>query len=184
MNQTQQYLTWAEPVIGGDIDKSKAMVAIWIGINDIYDSADYDDEDVSLPELYDKLVATVFEESVQALYEVGYKNFLLVNLPPLDRTEDNVEEEHPLPNKTMIGWWGESLEKHSRSFSAANPVAKTMVYDANSFLNHVLDNPDSYGIKDTTSYCKWYGQLDEATDAKYYGCRPLNEYFWYNSAHM
>ncbi len=182
VNQTQQYLTWAEPVIGRDMDKSKVLVAIWIGINDVNDSADFGDE--ALQEFYGRLITAVINQSVGPLYDAGYKNFLFVNLPPLDRTPKNLREERPRPNKTMIGWWNEALKRHSRSLSSANPAVKTMVYDANRFLNEVLDNPDPYGIMDTTSFCPSYAEPEVLTDPGKYGCKPLDKYFWYNSGHM
>lgn len=182
VNQTQQYLTWGEPVIGKDMDKSKALVAIWIGINDVIESAD--SEDVSFPEFYDSLVSAIVEQSAQPLYEVGFKNFLFLNLPPLDRAPDSLVVKQNLPNQTMIGWWNDALEKHSSAFSAANPVAKAMVYDANGFLNRVLDNPEDYGIKNTKSYCSSSDKPGALEHPALYGCRPLDEYFWHNSGHM
>ncbi|KAI0873793.1 hypothetical protein GGS24DRAFT_377848 [Hypoxylon argillaceum] len=182
VNQTQQYLQWAEPVIGKKMDKSKALVAFWIGINDINDSSKF--TNVSFPAFYDGLIDAVFQQSVRPLYEIGYKSFLFLNLPPLDRTADNVVSETPLPNKTMIGWWGDSLAKHSNMFAAENKDAKTMMYDANAFLNGVLDDPGRYGIQNTTSYCLDYADPDVQEHPGLHGCLPLDSYFWYNSGHM
>ncbi|KAI1350726.1 hypothetical protein F5Y01DRAFT_325968 [Xylaria sp. FL0043] len=182
VNQTQQYLTWAEPVIGEKMDKSRALVAFWIGINDINDSSKF--TNVSFPAFYDTLIDAVFTQGVYPMYGAGYKNFLLVNLPPLDRTAANLVSESPLPNKTMIGWWNDSLSKHSNVFAAKNKAAKTMLYDANRFLNGVLDNPEKYGIKNTTSYCLEYADPDVQEHPELHGCLPLDHYFWYNSGHM
>ncbi|RYP10791.1 hypothetical protein DL764_000413 [Monosporascus ibericus] len=182
VNQTQQYLTWAEPVVGRRMDKSKALVAIWIGINDINDSSDF--TGALLPKFYNTLINAVFKQSVKPMYEAGYKNFLFINLPPLDRTAANVRKERPLPNKTMIGWWNKALERHRRAFQARNRAAETLVYDANSFLNGVLDDPEPYGIKNTTSFCPSYAEPEVLVNPAKYGCQPLDEYFWYNSGHM
>ncbi|KAI8624978.1 carbohydrate esterase family 16 protein [Xylariaceae sp. FL1651] len=184
VNQTQQYLTWAEPVIGKKMDKSKALVAVWIGINDINDSSKF--TNVSFPAFYDKLIGkcSLFAQSVQPMYDAGYNSFLLLNLPPLDRTATNIASESPLPNRTMIGWWDDSLARHSHKFAAENRRAKVMLYDANTFLNGVLNNPGKYGIKNTTSYCLDYANLDVLYHPELYGCLPLDEYFWYNSGHM
>ncbi|KAI3322363.1 carbohydrate esterase family 16 protein [Xylariaceae sp. AK1471] len=181
VNQTQQYLTWAEPVIGKRKEKSKALVAVWIGINDINDSSKFN---VSFPIFYDELIGAVFAESVRPMYDAGYKNFLFVNLPPLDRTAANVASETPRPNKTMIAWWNDSLARHGQMFAAEHEDAKTMVYDANTFLNGVLDDPLRYGIKNTTSYCSDYADVDVLEHPELHGCLSLDEYFWYNSGHM
>ncbi|KAI1419296.1 hypothetical protein F5Y12DRAFT_789202 [Xylaria sp. FL1777] len=182
VNQTQQYLTWGEPAIGVRMNKSKVLVAFWIGINDINDSSRF--TNISFPAFYDVLIDTVFTQSVRPMYEAGYKNFLFINLPPLDRTAANVMSETPLPNKTMIGWWSDSLAKHSRIFASENQDVKTMVYDANKFLNGVLDNPGKYAIKNTTSYCPDYADPDVQEHPELHGCLPLDHYFWYNSGHM
>ncbi|KAH9885706.1 carbohydrate esterase family 16 protein [Xylariomycetidae sp. FL2044] len=182
VNQTQQYLTWAEPVIGKKMDKSKALVAVWIGINDINDSAKF--TNVSFPAFYDQLITAVFEQTVQPMWEAGYGNYLFVNLPPLDRTPSNLEAEEPLPNKTMIGWWNDALTRHSEEFAASHLAAKTMVYDANTFLNGVLDEPHEYGIEDVASFCEAFDQAAVQQTPEKFGCLPLNRYFWYNSGHM
>ena len=182
VNQTQRYLKWAEPVLGPDMDKSKALVAIWIGINDIIDSAEF--TDVSLPEFYDKLISAFVEQSVQPLFDEGYKNFLFPTMPPLDRMPMTLLGKGLPINKTMVDWWDEALVRNTRSFSDANRSAKTMVYDANTFLNRVLDDPDAYGIKNTDSYCRAYDNPKVAIHPELYGCRPLDEYFWYNAGHV
>ncbi|KAF2796025.1 carbohydrate esterase family 16 protein [Melanomma pulvis-pyrius CBS 109.77] len=183
VNQTQQYLTYAEPVIGKKMNKGRALVAVWIGINDVNDSVKQL-VGVSLKEFWDTLVATVFKETVQPMYDAGYRNFLFVNLPPLDRTSANQKLAAPRPNKEEVGWWNSALEMHRKRFAQAHPKAKTMLYNANAFLNGVMDNPGKYGIKNTTDYCAAYNQLDVLTTPEKYGCLPLDQYFWYNSGHL
>ncbi|KAH8167477.1 hypothetical protein CIB48_g758 [Xylaria polymorpha] len=182
VNQTQQYLTWAEPVIGKGMDKAKALVVFWIGINDINDSSKF--TNVSFLAFYNELIDTVFTQSVRPMHEAGYKSFLFINLPPLDRTAANVASDSPLPNKTMIGWWGDSLARHSNVFAEKNRGVMAMVYDANKFLNGVLDDSEAFGIKNTTSYCLDYADPDVLVRPELHGCLPLDEYFWYNSGHM
>lgn len=181
VNQTQQYLTWAEPVIGRGMDKRRALVAVWIGINDINDSMGL--KNVSYPEFWDRIVGTAFEETVQPMYDAGYHNFLFVNLPPLDRTASNQLKTDPSPSKAQIGWWNSILANHSEAFTKQNPAALAMLYDANTFLNGVMDHPEEYGVNNLT-YCPSYNQLGVLTNPEQYGCQPLDEYFWYNSGHM
>ncbi|PCD21136.1 hypothetical protein AU210_016562 [Fusarium oxysporum f. sp. radicis-cucumerinum] len=183
VNQTQQFLTYAQPVLAKQrsFKQKHALVAIWIGINDISDSSRYN---VSFPDFYDSLWDAVFTQSVQPLFDAGYHNFLFVNLPPLDRTPPNVNKMNPLPNATMVDWFGKSQARHSEAFAAAHPRAKTMIFDANKFLNNVLDNPHDYGIGNTTGFCPGYTNADVVTDPGKYGCVPINKYFWFNTGHM
>lgn len=111
---------------------------------------------------------------MQPLFHAGYHNFLFVNLPPLDRTPLNVNKVNPLPNKTMISWFGDSQARHIEAFATAHPTAKPMIFDANNFLNHVLDNPSDYGISNATAYCPGYTNADVPTDPGKYGCIPID----------
>lgn len=173
VNQTVQFEKYGDPVLSGFIDKAKTLVGVWIGINDINDSAEYD---VDFPSFYDKLVATVFKR-VRHIYKLGYSNFLVINLPPLDRTPGNVVRSGgPLPNKTMIDWYDGALQDHSATFQKKYKGSKVMYFDANTFLNGVLDRPSEYGIKNSTGYCAAYDQTFINTDPGMYGCLPLDEY--------
>jgi phospholipase/lecithinase/hemolysin len=178
--QVQQFLTYAQPLLSKFIKPSKTLVTFWIGINDINDSAKYA---VDFPTFYDKLITTLFE-SVQSVYNAGYRNFLFMNLPPLDRTPGNILKNTPLPNTTMINLWDDTLTSHIHTFNKQNPHADAFEFDVNEFLNGVLDSPSEYGIKNTTGYCKSYNQPYVNVDPGKYGCLPLDEYAWFNDGHM
>lgn len=160
------------------VDPAKTLVAVWIGINDISDSAKLA---VDFATYYDQLIGTVFEQSVAPLRRAGYRRFLFVNLPPLNRSPPNlVRAAGPLPNSTMIGLWNAALDRHSAQFAAGGGVV-SMVYDANTFLNQVLDNAASYGITNTTNFCP---KMNQPLPVEQYGCLPLEDYFWYDNGHM
>lgn len=173
VNQTIQFEWYGEPVLSRFIDKTKTLVGVWIGINDINDSAKYA---VEFPAFYDRLVSTVFQR-LQRIHKLGYSNFLVINLPPLDRTPGNlVREGGPLPNKTMVDWYGEALRVHASAFERKNKGTRALYFDANSFLNRVLDHSAEYGIQNSTGYCASYDQPYINTDPAQYGCLPLNQY--------
>ena len=157
------------------------LVAEWIGINDISDSVNYN---VSFPEFYEEIISAQFNESVIPLYHAGYRYFLFMNLPPLDRTPPNVGSANPSPSKAQIDLWDATLASYSRVFTREHPDALSMLFDANKFLNGVLDHPSAYGIKNTTDYCTGYTDPDVLTDPGKYGCLPLDELFWFNTGHM
>lgn len=180
VNQTDQFLRYGEPALRGiHLDPEATLVALWIGINDIGDS---DKLPVDFPSYYDELITTLFEQAVAPVYRAGYRHWLFMKLPPLDRTPGNVvRAAGPLPNATMIGWWDDALDRHAATFAAENGNATALVFDSNTFLNQVLDNPSEYNITNTTGYCAEYDQPLPVTQ---YGCLPLDEYFWYNNGHM
>lgn len=187
VNQTAQFLNYGDAVLREKVgvNSLNTLVAIWIGINDINDSAKYTVP--SFKDLYTSIIDTIFSSSVEPLQKAGYRNFLFLNLPPLDRTPSNLLR-HPavrLPNVTMLGWWNDALAQRAERFAEQTNGAKAMVWDANKFLNGVLDHPGQHGIRNTTNFCPGYLYADVLADPDKYGCPvPLEEYFWFNSGHM
>lgn len=185
VNQTQQFLAYGQPVLAPLIDPAQTLVAVWIGINDVRDAQSSAVADDDLPRFYDALLATLFAEAVQPVYAAGgYRHWLFLTLPPLDRVPGGGGAAAARPNATMVGWWDAALARHAAAFAgggAEDEGVTALVFDANAFLNRVLDAPAAYGLRDTTSYCPWYDQPLPVTQ---YGCLPLEEYFWYDAGHM
>ncbi|EAU38257.1 conserved hypothetical protein [Aspergillus terreus NIH2624] len=161
--------------------RCKTLVAICIGINDINDSAKYA---VHFPTFYNDLIATLFD-SVRQLHTLGYRSYLFMNLPPLDRTERNQQAAVPSPNATQIAWFNAALQQHAHRFAQSHPRASVMVYDAHAVLADMMDHPAQYGIVNTTHFCRGYDQPDIAWNYQAYGCpTPVDTYFWFNSGHL
>jgi hypothetical protein len=86
VNQILQWSSYARPVLKPDL--SKALVAVWIGINDISDSAKYTfprNNATNFEEFYTEIITTEFE-ALETVWKAGYRNYLVMNLPPLERT--------------------------------------------------------------------------------------------------
>ncbi|KAI7084489.1 carbohydrate esterase family 16 protein [Hortaea werneckii] len=195
VNQTRQFAEYGAPALtASDLvpDVEDALVAVWMGINDINDSADGKliPAGMSYREFYMHLQESLFDALERNVYAKGYRKFLFVTLPPLDRTPGNVEREESqrLPNATMIEWFNDALRHQAEVFQARHVHKKegveVMIYDSTTFLNHVLDSSEEFGIKNTTDYCRAYDQPYVDTDPGRYGCQPLDEFFWFNTGHM
>ncbi|KAL2872379.1 SGNH/GDSL hydrolase family protein [Aspergillus lucknowensis] len=206
VNQITQYTTFAHPVLATPnshgshaiLNPESTLVAIWIGINDINDSAagndGYGAAIPSFPAFYNTLMSTLFD-SVSTLHELGYRNYLFLNLPPLDRNPANQDElpENRSPNATQVGWFNSALERHASLFRSrhgdgdgdGDDATTVLLFDAHSVLSGVLDSPGAYGIVNTTDFCPGYDQPDIGTNYEAYGCpTALETYFWYNSGHI
>ena len=88
MNQTRQFAEYGFPALSSSDqvpDKDDALVAVWMGINDINDSADGEliPAGMSFPEFYKNLQESLFEALEKNVYAKGYRKFLFVTLPPL-----------------------------------------------------------------------------------------------------
>lgn len=183
-NQIIQWATYAKPVLKPELKKS--LVAVWIGINDISDSEKYTfprNNATDFPSFYQEIINTEFA-ALETVYEAGYKNYLFMNLPPLDKTPSNLQTATPLPNLTMIESYNTILASAASSFQTSHPGSKAMVFDTYGYLFHILEHPAEYGIKNTTAYCPRYDAPDISTNYAAYGCDRIDEYFWYNSGHI
>ncbi|RDW81888.1 hypothetical protein BP6252_03000 [Coleophoma cylindrospora] len=184
-NQVKQWASYAEPYI--PVKLSNALVAIWIGINDIGDTAKYVYpiyNATGFPSLYNEIIGAEFK-AIESIYDAGYKNYLFMNLPPLERTPLNVRPGvSPLPNSTMTKTYNDLISAHAATFEATHPGTKAMVFDTYTFLSGILDDPAPWGITNTTGYCAHYDAPDIATNYAAYGCLPIPEYFWYNTGHI
>ncbi|KAM0327995.1 hypothetical protein ACHAQA_005394 [Verticillium albo-atrum] len=195
VNQTQQFLTWADPVLRSKtcLDRSRSLVAIWIGINDINDLYQLN---LTSRKMYADHIQTMLDESVEPLYGRGYRSFLFVGLPPLDRNPGNQKKQAdldaglggtgPLPNATMIGWWYDELRTRTETFKASHEDATAIIFDTYDFLNDILDDPAPYGITNTTGFCEARRQWPAVIEnPQQFGCPvPVAEYFWFDSGHI
>ncbi|KAF7873963.1 hypothetical protein EAF04_002635 [Stromatinia cepivora] len=184
-NQILEWSTYALPVV--PMDPSKTLVAIFIGINDIGDTDSYtfpSHNSTGYPSLYTNIIATEFA-AIETIYKAGFRNYLFMNLPPLQRTPPNlIRPAGPRPNITMLTSYNSILNATALNFAATHAGTKVMVFDTFSFLSSVLDDPAPYNIKNITNYCPRYDAPDIATNYAAYGCQPIPEYFWYNTGHI
>ncbi|CAG8957265.1 hypothetical protein HYFRA_00010687 [Hymenoscyphus fraxineus] len=186
VDQIRQWETYAEPIL--PVDHSKALVAVFIGINDINDLTKVMfplGNTTDFPSLYKEVVSSEFR-ALERVYEAGYRNYLFMNLPPLNRNPANTAKGPlaALPNATMIHQYNAQISTSASEFQTKHPDSKTMVFDTYEYLSGILDHPAEFGITNTTNFCPRYDAPDIATDYAKYGCQPLREYFWYNSGHV
>ncbi|KAK6983963.1 carbohydrate esterase family 16 protein [Favolaschia claudopus] len=145
-----------------------ALFSIWIGINDIdlsYAS------DVNHTALTDKLITRYFEQ-VEDLYNLGARNFLFINVPPLNRTPSLLGQPASVRAKEagIIAYYNAQLREGVRAFRQRKRhqkrrEVKTWEYDAYEAFTRVLDRPGEYGFNNVTG--------DDGTPGQ----------FWYNWLH-
>ncbi|KAI5304524.1 hypothetical protein KEM56_006406 [Ascosphaera pollenicola] len=175
-NHTSQYIP---------VDKNRALVATFIGINDIQDTSKYllNETGPGFSQLYNKIIGTQYD-GLQTLYQSGFKNFLVFGLPPLDKSPPNLKKENPSPNATMIHTWNSIVQEKAKQFEKQNADSNLFYFDLYDYLDGILKNASTYGFKNTTAICDAYGQADVGWNYEKYGCQPIEEYFWYNTGHI
>jgi phospholipase/lecithinase/hemolysin len=133
-----------------------SIFAIWIGVNDIGNSYYKDGTD----ELNTKIFA-VYSGLVDKIYAAGGRNFVLLNVPPLDRTPLIVPQGDwaVTTSKADVAAWNQKLVDFAASLKTKNNT-NVWVYDSNKSFGEVIDNPASHvetaGLKNTTGYCTAY----------------------------
>ncbi|KAF9731377.1 hypothetical protein PMIN02_010524 [Paraphaeosphaeria minitans] len=178
--QVQQFVNHGDPALRSTHtvkNKKDVLVAFWIGINDINDLSKLQRRNATFSLLYERVQRRQFE-LVRQVYDLGYRHFLFMNLPPLDRGPS------PSVNASMVGEFNTILKAHADAFQQVTRDAEVLQFDVNAVLNRVLEGYEAYGFKNATGYCKAYDQPDILTDPGKYGCAPLPTYFWYNSGHL
>jgi hypothetical protein len=87
VNQILQWSKYAHPVLKPNL--SKTLVAIWTGINVIGDSAKSAfprNNATNFEEFYSEIICTGLQ-AVETVWDAGYRNYLSMNLAPLERTD-------------------------------------------------------------------------------------------------
>ncbi|PKS10975.1 hypothetical protein jhhlp_002734 [Lomentospora prolificans] len=171
-----------------DWDPKSTVFGIWIGINDVGNSF-WSGEDATT-ELYGQIF-DVYASLVNDLYTAGGRNFVFLNVPPvqrspliLDQGEQAIELETAALDKfnALIDGLAKDLK------TAHEKEVNVWVYDSYKSFGEVLDDvtayPQTADYKDTTTFCEAYQNGTPEWDTLDENCTyPVNEYFWLNSLH-
>ncbi|KZM19103.1 uncharacterized protein EKO05_0010172 [Ascochyta rabiei] len=177
-NQILQFERYGDPALQKVLKRKEALVAFWIGINDITDLAKLRGKNATFAPLYEQVISAQ-AELWERVYNLGYKNLLLMNLPPLDRGPS------PSVNASLVNTYNTILASHAIEFQDAHKDATILQFDVNTVLNQVFNDAAAYGFTNTTNFCPDYNQPDIKTNPEKYGCgKGIDTYLWYNSGHL
>ena len=126
----------------------------------------------------------------EQLYNAGARNFILFNVPPLDRGPEFLSTA--AAKKTAVDDYNGRLKSMASSLGTAHNDANLWVVDMNLLFNQVLNNKTwfvqtkNYQVLDAN--CKAYADnwmSLPSMDYKNASCPyPVNEYFWLNGRHV
>ena len=162
-----------------------ALFCVFIGINDIGNT------------WYRSNASAVFGATFQVyaglldeLYQAGARNFLLLNVPPVNLAPFTTSQ-----GASAISAEGAAIEGfNNRISNLAYSVEYTYTdstvfqFDTHSLFNQVLDYPAAYsqtaGYKNTTAFCAAYKNGTPALNTFDPSCGiPVDQYFWLNNLH-
>lgn len=138
----------------------ESIFAIWIGINDIGNS--YWNGAEATDALNAKIFA-VISSLVDKIYKAGGRNYVFINVPPLDRTPLIVPQGETAVSlsKADVASWNKKVLELSKSLKAKKNT-NVWVYDSNKSFGEVMDKPTSHaesaGLTNTTGYCQAYSK--------------------------
>ncbi|KAF7374855.1 hypothetical protein MSAN_00371500 [Mycena sanguinolenta] len=99
----------------------------WVGINDAAWSSEHGDN-----------LKTLFDAQ-ETLYNTGARNYLFINVPPIDRAPAKGYAENYIN-------WNTALTDAATQFAAAHPDATVLIYSAWDTFTALLDDPASHGF--------------------------------------
>ncbi|TRX95575.1 hypothetical protein FHL15_003533 [Xylaria flabelliformis] len=163
-----------------------SVFAIWIGINDIGNSYW---NGANATDALNTQIFSVISGLVDKIYTAGGRNYVFINVPPLDRTPLIIPQGSSAVSlsKADVAAWNQKVVDYAKTLKAkAN--TNVWVYDSNKSFGQVIDNPASHpetaGLKNTTAYCTAYQNGTPAQDTLDASCGvPVNQYFWLNNLH-
>ncbi|QDS70071.1 hypothetical protein FKW77_004491 [Venturia effusa] len=98
-------------------------------------------------------VAKRYMEELSILYSYGVKNFLLLNVPPFDRTPQVLEspQSNILRQRKAIASINDHFSTAFQAWQSSHPGIKSMLIDTMSIFNEALDDPMKIGDKNKDS---------------------------------
>ncbi|KAG9089579.1 hypothetical protein FRC06_001482 [Ceratobasidium sp. 370] len=105
----------------------------WIGINDLHDGEDTN------------TAVNLIIQQQQNLYNLGARNFLIINMPPWDRSPMGAQIAG-LDVKVLA--WNAQLFASAVDFSVQHTDASTLVFSSWDTISTIINNPTFYNITD------------------------------------
>ncbi|ROT38289.1 fungal cellulose binding domain-containing protein [Sodiomyces alkalinus F11] len=135
------------------------IVGVWIGVNDVGNTFWLGNKEEVITNVVDR-----YFELVQDVYDAGARNFVLLTVPPTDRSPMFIANNgHQLDVIIeTIDLYNELLESRHADFQAANEDATTWLVDTAGPFNEALDHPTEYGSPDALcensdgTSCLWF----------------------------
>ena len=168
-----------------DWTSSNSLFAFFFGINDVGNSYFESNSTAILDAVFN-----VYSGLLQELYQSGARNFLLLNVPPVNLSPLTAEQgpEAQASEDGDIQDFNDRLAALAANVQYTYKDATVFQYDTHRVFSQVLQYPAIYpqtaGYKNTTDYCDAYANGTPELDTFNATCGiPVNQYFWLNSLH-
>lgn len=164
---------------------TNSLFATFFGINDVRRCTDQPLSKDDCGEIYASLFA-IYGFLLEQLYTAGARNFLLLNIPPLDRMPFSRKWGHPVPPRAVAAW-NAGLASLASDLSLGHADATVFLFDTHALFDEVIDDPKSYPetslYKNTTDNCEEYKSAGEKNDFDDVCGIQLERYLWHDALH-
>ncbi|KAF8250070.1 hypothetical protein K440DRAFT_580807 [Wilcoxina mikolae CBS 423.85] len=156
------------------------LFLIWIGINDIgntYGNNNFTFHTTLLDEYFGL---------VNKLYASGARNFLFIDVPPVDRSPLTTSQgaASAALEKTALADYNSKLLQRVIDLKKTKRGVWAKLFESSKVFNKILDHPTQYGFKNTTAYCDAYVNGTPEWNTFIPECgEPVDKYFWLNNLH-
>ncbi|KAJ8507874.1 hypothetical protein ONZ45_g9790 [Pleurotus djamor] len=119
--------------------EDETTYVIFFGINDC-GSTDVDDLEAIMEGIFDV---------IHELYvKCHARNFILFDVPPVDRSPQAIDAESSSTMSDRISAWNELLLAHAKAFARSTRAATILVFSMHHVLTEVLDDPLEYDFSE------------------------------------
>lgn len=150
------------PVYGSSSWKADDTIfGVFIGINDVGNSYG---RGAAATKILNKEIFAVYEGLMEMLYNIGARNFLFLNVPPVDRSPLTAGQgaASQALEKADIEAFNDKVGQLADQLKDAHSDVNIFTVDTNSLFTEVLDKPSSFPqtalYKNTTAYCDAYAK--------------------------
>lgn len=135
-----------------------SLFFIWLGINDIGNTYS---RGGNTSALHGQL-AQAYSSAVGELYNAGARNFVFLNVPPVDRSPLTMGQGAGAVEleKKALAEFNCVLEDLVDDFLEQHPDVHGLLFDTVPIFNKVLDDPEKYGFKVVNEFCKSYATYE------------------------
>ncbi|KAL2130376.1 hypothetical protein VTI74DRAFT_6538 [Chaetomium olivicolor] len=138
---------------------SNTLFGVWMGVNDVGNSWWESDYESILSQIMDSYFGRL-----QVLYDAGARNFVLLTVPPTQRSplmlQGTAESQQGLA--AGIAKYNAAIATRLVSFKSKNSGVTAKIVDTQTPFNTALDKPTAYGAPNATCYnsdgtsCLWF----------------------------
>ena len=157
------------------------LFATWFGVNEVSFAVE---NNIHLP--YEAIFAT-YSSSFDRLHALGARNFLIINVPPVD-TVIVTNMDHKSSPQAYIKDFNIRLDQMHKKLRRRHKDATYFLFDVHSVWSRVLQAPHDFGhytdLRNVTGWCPYYAWHSSNLTESYSDCGEARQhFFWLDNKH-